>query len=75
MELCLNIAAAHHWIEHWYKVIVEPKTKYSHAFVFSGSNIYAKALIKTCEFTQTRVIVAESSLTGNDYYLEENFVT
>ncbi|MCX9439169.1 capsular polysaccharide export protein, LipB/KpsS family [Vibrio cholerae] len=71
LELCLNIAAAHHWIEHWYKIIVEPKTKYSHAFVFSGSNIYAKALIKTCEFTQTRVIVAESSLTGNDYYLEE----
>ena len=73
LDLCLNLSAAIFWIEFWYKKIIQPKRKFTHAFVFSGSNIYCKTLMKLCQFSSTRCIVAESSFTGNEYYLEERF--
>ncbi len=73
LELCLNLSAAIFWIEFWYEKVIQPKRKFTHAFVFSGSNIYCKTLMKLCQFSSTRCIVAESSFTGNEYYLEERF--
>ncbi|MCD9521139.1 capsular biosynthesis protein [Photobacterium phosphoreum] len=70
-ELCLNMSAAVFWLDFWYGKILLNKKKYTHIFVFSGSNIYAKALIKTCQCTISRCFVTESSLTGNDFYIEE----
>ncbi|EGQ7649196.1 MULTISPECIES: capsule biosynthesis protein [Vibrio] len=70
-ELLLNMSAALFWLDFWYNKVVVNKKKYTHVFTFSGSNIYSKALIKTCQSTISRVFVTETSLTGNDYYIEE----
>ncbi|MDE1231498.1 capsule biosynthesis protein [Vibrio aestuarianus] len=70
-DLCLNMAAALFWLDFWYNRIVINKKKYSHIFTFSGSNIYAKSLIRTCQSTMSKIFVMETSLTGNDFYIEE----
>ena len=72
-ELCMNMAASIFWIEFWYDKLIISKRKYTHAFTFSGSSIYSKSLIEICKYTITRCVVAETSLTGNDYYLEEKY--
>lgn len=70
-ELLLNMSAALFWLDFWYNKIVVNKKKYNRVITFSGSNIYSKSLVKVCQSTISRVYVAETSLTGNDYYLEE----
>ncbi|NIY87087.1 capsular polysaccharide export protein, LipB/KpsS family [Vibrio campbellii] len=70
-ELLLNMSAALFWLDFWYNKVVVNKKKYTHVFTFSGSNIYSKALVKVCQSTISRVFVTETSLTGNDYYIEE----
>lgn len=70
-DLILNMSASLFWLDFWYEKIVTNQKTYTHVFTFSGSNIYAKSLIKVCQLTSTRVFVTETSLTGNDYYIEE----
>ncbi|WP_102505132.1 capsular polysaccharide export protein, LipB/KpsS family [Salinivibrio kushneri] len=70
-DLLLNMSAALFWLDFWYNKVVVNKKKYTHVFTFSGSNIYSKSLIKVCQSTISKVFVTETSLTGNDYYIEE----
>jgi hypothetical protein len=70
-DLILNMSASLFWLDFWYNRVISHKKKYTHVFTFSGSSIYSKALIKICEQTISRIFVTESSLTGNDFYIEE----
>ncbi|WKL51676.1 capsular biosynthesis protein CpsB [Pseudomonas kielensis] len=66
-----NMAAAIHWINYWATILKRHNPKF--VLVFSGSLVYARALL---EFTRThtaRPFVLESFFTGNDNYTEEKY--
>lgn len=70
--LVQNMAAAWDWIEFWHGRLQDGPV-FTHACIFSGSLIYQRALIELLRFTPTRVMLMESSFTGNDYYCEEKY--
>lgn len=61
-------SSAMFWVDYWRNF---PKlNKYKCAFVFSGSQIYNKTLLKLLSYTPVECFVCESFFTGSDYYLE-----
>ena len=71
-HLVLNMAAAATWIEFWYQETLKVP-RLSYVGIFSGSLIYARALIEIMKFRQGRTFVLESFFTGKHYYCEERY--
>jgi len=67
-----NMAAAMFWIDHW-RETPRKTPRLSYIGVFSGSLIYARALLEVAKFWQGRAFVFESFFTGKHYYCEERF--
>jgi len=70
-DLVLNLAAAHYWIDYWYDIL-NGKT-FEFVFVFSGSLIYAAALIAVMKNFPGRVFVFEHFFSGRHFYCEEKY--
>lgn len=65
-------AAATFWIDYW----MERRAKifgFDAIFVFSGSYIYSKSLLKILRCSNVRAFVLESFTTGDDFYCEERY--
>lgn len=71
-DLFLNFAMTLEWIDFWYSEL-DKSPLLHYAVIFSGSLIYQKSLISILMRSVTKVFIAESSFTGNDYYLEEKY--
>ncbi|MGD9685931.1 MAG: hypothetical protein AB7U43_03050 [Desulfobacter sp.] len=68
-----NFAVAMYWIVFWRKT-VKATARLTHVAVFSGSLIYARALLEVMKGKPGKVFVLESLFTGNDYYCEERYL-
>lgn len=66
-----NMAAAIYWIDFWSRSFRKHNPKF--ALVFSGSLIYARALLEFSKTHTARAFVLESFFTGNDNYIEEKY--
>lgn len=71
-DLALNMAVANYWLNHWYD---RRKDVFSNHFacVFSGSMSYTRTLMELLRRSPTRVMVIESTFTGNDFIFEEMY--
>ncbi len=70
--LLLNMAAAWSWIEFWNHKL-ENNKNHTYACVFSGAQIYNRALLETLKTHPTTPLVLEHFFTGNEYYIEEKY--
>ncbi|WP_299031738.1 hypothetical protein [uncultured Sulfitobacter sp.] len=70
--LTLNMAAANHWLNHWYDMRADI-FKNHFCCIFSGSMIYTRTLMVLLRRSPTRALVMESTFTGNDFLLEEMY--
>jgi hypothetical protein len=66
-----NMATALQWIHFWSDCIKFKKPKF--VLIFSGSQIYARALLELLKNRPPRCFVLESSFTGSDNYIEEKY--
>ncbi|MDJ0625991.1 MAG: hypothetical protein QNJ31_06465 [Candidatus Caenarcaniphilales bacterium] len=71
-ELILNMAAAIFWIDYW-EDETKRISKIDYVGIFSGSLIYARALIEVMKSRRGRVFIMESFFTGQHYYCEEKY--
>lgn len=68
-DLINNMAAVCYWIDFW-SIELKRFKVHDYCCIFSGSNIYSKALLELLKKHQTKPLVLESFFTGNDYYME-----
>ncbi len=65
-------SASMFFMDYWSKKLKEiPVQKY--ALIFSGSQIYNKALLEVLKHSQTTSVVMEHFFTGNEYYFEDRY--
>ncbi len=72
-DLLLNLAVALNWLMFWFELLSKLPL-FTHAFVFSGSNIYCRSLLEVLKFRKTKPLVVEHFFTGNNYYCEERYL-
>lgn len=70
--LLLNLSAAWSWLDFWIEKLSSIKI-HTYACIFSGAQIYNRALIEILKVHQTTPLVMEHFFTGNEYYIEEKY--
>lgn len=70
--VAMNMSAASYWLNHWYDNRAALFQNH-YCCVFSGSMTYVRTLMELLRRSPTKVIVMESTFTGNDYIFEEMY--
>lgn len=70
--LAMNMSAASYWLNHWYDNRAALFQNH-YCCVFSGSMTYVRTLMELLRRSPTKVLVMESTFTGNDYIFEEMY--
>ncbi|WP_145547398.1 capsular polysaccharide export protein, LipB/KpsS family [Yersinia intermedia] len=70
--LLLNISAAMFWMEFWDEKLSTIKI-HTYACIFSGVQIYNRALLEQLKTYTTTPLILEHFFTGNEYYIEEKY--
>ncbi len=70
--LLLNISAAIFWLKFWDDKLKTLKI-HTYACIFSGEQIYNRALLEKLKTHTTTPLVLEHFFTGNEFYFEEKY--
>ncbi|MEO3990176.1 capsular polysaccharide export protein, LipB/KpsS family [Pseudocitrobacter cyperus] len=71
-SLILNMCAAWSWCDFW-KNTLNKVSNHTYVLIFSGAQIYNRALLEILKTHPSTPLVMEHFFTGNEYYLEEKY--